>query len=46
MLAVSDDNPDQNERLVPNTPGLNGNDACAKLLHIIDTLRLKKFGPF
>jgi hypothetical protein len=29
MLGVSDGNPDQDERLVPNTPGLNGNDAYA-----------------
>ena len=46
MLAVSDVNPDQDERLVPKTPGLNGDDACAKFLHIIDTLGLEKFGPF
>jgi hypothetical protein len=37
MLGVSDGNPDQDERLVPNTPGLNGDDAYAKFLHIIDT---------
>ena len=46
LLVFSDGNPDQDERLVSNTPGLNGDDACAKFLHIIDTLRLEKFGPF
>ena len=46
MLAVSDVNPCQDERLFPNKTGLNGGDACAKILHIIDTLRLEKFGPF
>ena len=46
MLAVSDVNPDQDEPLFPNTPGLNGDDACATLLHIIDTLGLEKVGPF
>ena len=30
MLGVSDGNPDQDERLVPNTPDLSGNDAYAK----------------
>jgi len=46
MFGVSDGNPDQDERLVPNTPGHNEYDAYAKFLHIIDTLRLEKFGPF
>jgi hypothetical protein len=46
VLAVSDVNPDQDEQLFPNTPGLNWDDACANFLQIIDALGLEKFCPF
>jgi hypothetical protein len=35
MLAVSDVNPDKDERLFPTPPGLNGDDACANFLQLI-----------
>lgn len=32
MLGLSDDKPDQDKRLVPNTPGLNGDDAYVEFV--------------
>ncbi len=46
LSGFSNGNPDQAERLVANTPGLNGDDIYAKFLHRMNTLRLEKLGPF
>lgn len=45
-LDVSDRDPDQDERLTPNTSGLKWEDDCANFSHKINTLRLEKFCLF